>query len=108
MFILSCVGGAVCGAFVMLTNTKMYSFALGVFAILGLLDPEAPHVVTAVLCAVIPFVFSFALAFVLYKESPVAETVSTNQDTAPCRPEGPLGNQFSDSRQGDASVQCAG
>lgn len=82
MFILSCVGGAVCGAFVMLTNTKMYSFALGVFAILGLLDPEAPHVVTAVLCAVIPFVFSLTLAFVLYKESPVAETVSTNQDTA--------------------------
>jgi len=69
MFILSCIGGAVCGAFMMLTNTMMYSFSgLGIFAILGMLNPENPQVITAALCAVVPFVFSFAVAFVLYKD----------------------------------------
>lgn len=74
MFILSCVGGAVCGAFVMITNTMMYSFSgLGVFAILGLLDPANPNVVTAVLCAVVPFVFSFVAAWLLYSEKSAAK-----------------------------------
>ena len=90
MFILSCVGGAVCGGFIMLTNTMMYSFSgLGVFAILGLLSPETPHILTAVLCAVVPFVFSFAIAFVLYKDDavPAAEApVSTEAAPAPSGP----------------------
>lgn len=81
MFVLSCVGGAVCGLFIMITNTMMYSFSgLGVFAILGLLNPENPHVLTAVLCAVVPFVFSFAAALVLYREKPASATAV---DSAP-------------------------
>lgn len=69
MFILSCIGGAVCGAFIMLTNTMMYSFSgLGIFALLGLLNPENPNVLVAALCAVVPFVFSFVIAFVMYNE----------------------------------------
>ena len=75
MFILSCVGGVVCGAFMMFTNTMMYSFSgLGVFSILGLLNPGNPNLPVAVLCAVVPFVFSFAAAYVLYRdEGPAAE-----------------------------------
>ena len=88
MFILSCVGGAVCGAFIMLTNTMMYSFSgLGVFAILGLLNPENPNVIVAILCAVVPFVFSFILAFVLYREkAPVAAEVQTSGSGAAAAP----------------------
>lgn len=71
----------------MLTNTMMYSFSgLGLFAILGLLNPENPHVLTAVLCTVIPFVFSFAATFVLYKDEkvvPVSANISAPAKSAP-------------------------
>lgn len=81
MFILSCIGGAVCGGFIMLTDTMMYSFSgLGVFAILGMIDPEHPNVLIPVLCAVVPFVFSFAIAFVLYKDE--AAAVSADEPSA--------------------------
>ncbi|MCD8188639.1 MAG: glucose PTS transporter subunit IIA [Clostridiales bacterium] len=94
MFILSCVGGAVCGGFIMLTNTMMYSFSgLGVFAILGLLNPENPNVLTAVLCAVIPFVFSFAVAFVLYKDEAVPASAGESapmEPTTVTAPSGPM------------------
>lgn len=90
MFILSCIGGAVCGAFVMLTNTMMYSFGLGVFAILGLLSPENPHLLIAILCAVVPFVFSFAAAFVLYRDNSATEDHSSKvPESAPVQV-GPL------------------
>lgn len=84
MFILSCVGGAVCGAFIMLTDTMMYSFSgLGIFAILGLLSPENPNIITAVLCAVVPFVFSFIAAFLLYKEKVPAGAEVQPADAVP-------------------------
>lgn len=80
MFILSCVGGAVCGAFIMATKSLLYSFSgLGIFAILGLLNPENPNIVVAVLCALIPLVFSFVVAFVLYSEkAPAAAEAQTS------------------------------
>ncbi len=82
MFVLSCIGGAVCGAFISLTGTTMYQFTgLGVFAILGLLSPETPKVVMAILCAVVPFVFSFLAGFVLYKEEIVSEDASDQGKT---------------------------
>ena len=85
MFILSCVGGAVCGAFIMLTNTMMYNFSgLGAFAILGMLSPENPRVLTSVLCAVVPFVFSFVAAMLLYREAPVpTSNTPTVEESAP-------------------------
>ncbi len=71
----------------MLTNTMMYSFSgLGVFAILGLINPENPNVLTPILCAVVPFVFSFVVAFVLYKDeaAPVpASSSSSVSENAP-------------------------
>lgn len=85
MFVLSCIGGAVCGAFIMLTRTLLYSFSgLGVFAIFGLLNPENPNMLVAVLCAVIPFVFSFVLAFALYREDTPAQAEGT--EDAPSAP----------------------
>lgn len=82
MFVLSCIGGAVCGAFISLTGTTMYQFTgLGVFAILGLLSPETPKVVMAILCAVVPFAFSFLAGFVLYKEEIVSEDASDQGKT---------------------------
>lgn len=84
MFILSCVGGAVCGAFIMATKSLLYSFSgLGVFAILGLLAPENPNVLIAVLCAVVPFVFSFVVAFVLYSEKAPAAAGTQSAGGAP-------------------------
>jgi len=81
MFILSCIGGAVCGGFMMLTNTMMYSFSgLGLFAIFGMINPDHPNVLTPALCAVVPFVFSFVIAFVLYKDEAVA--VSAGESSA--------------------------
>lgn len=78
MFVLSCVGGAVCGAFVMFTNTLMYNFTgLGVFAVLGLISPESPNLPAAVLCAVVPFVVSFAAAYLFYKDEKSLETISS-------------------------------
>lgn len=83
MFILSCIGGAVCGGFIMLTDTMMYSFSgLGVFAVLGLLSPENPNVPVAVLCAAVPFAASFAAALVLYKDEK-ADNASAPAETAP-------------------------
>lgn len=84
MFVLSCIGGAVCGAFIMMTRTLLYSFSgLGVFAIFGLLNPEHPNIVVAVLCAVIPFVFSFVLAFLLYREEAQAASCESNAPAVP-------------------------
>ena len=88
MFVLSCIGGAVCGAFISLTGTTMYQFTgLGVFAILGLLSPETPKVVMAILCAVVPFAFSFLAGFVLYKEEIVSEDASDQGKTIQGRAE---------------------
>ncbi len=82
MFVLSCIGGAVCGAFISLTGTTMYQFTgLGVFAILGLLSPEAPDIFMAVLCAAVPFVFSFLAGFVLYKEKAGSGAGSGQKET---------------------------
>lgn len=85
---LSAKEDAVCGAFMMVTDTMMYSFSgLGIFAILGMLNPENPNVIVAVLCAVVPFVFSFILAFVLYREkAPVAAEVQTSGSGAAAAP----------------------
>lgn len=78
MFVLSCIGGAVCGGFIMLTDSVMYRFSgLGVFALFGLLNQDNPNILIAALCMIVPFVFSFAAAFVLYKDEAVPASAST-------------------------------
>ena len=71
MFVLSCAGAGITGAIIMLTGTKMYSFGLGVFAVLGMVNPEAPNFIPPLLAVVVPFVVSFMLAYVLHKDEAV-------------------------------------
>lgn len=74
MFILSCMGAGITGAIVMLTDMKMYSFGLGVFAVLGMVNPENPNFISPLLAVFIPFAVSFLLAYVLHRD----ETVSVS------------------------------
>ena len=71
MFILSCISAGITGAIVMLTGTKMYSFGLGVFAVLGMVNPENPNFIPPLLAVVIPFAVSFLISYVLYKDEAV-------------------------------------
>lgn len=88
MFVVSCVGGAVCGMMIMLTDTMMYSFSgLGVFAILGMINPQTPNLVLPVLCVAVPFVFSFLVAFVLYQEK---GTLASAESPVPAAGTGPV------------------
>lgn len=68
-FVISCIGAMTSGVIVMLTGTKMYSFSgMGVFAILGIANPENPNFLPAIMAAIVPFVVSFVIAFVMYKD----------------------------------------
>lgn len=72
MFVVSCVGAAVMGAFLMITDTLMCTFSgMGVFAFIGFLDPSSPDTVNllmAVIAAAIGFAVSLALGLVLYRD----------------------------------------
>lgn len=69
MFVISCIGAAIGGLFVMLAGVTMYSFTgLGVVTILGMVSPENPNFLNAILAAIIPFVASFVMAFVVFKD----------------------------------------
>lgn len=68
MFVLSCIGGGITGAIIMLSNTKMYTFSgLGVFSILGMISNEQ-SIVFPTLAAVIPFAVCSILAFIIFKD----------------------------------------
>lgn len=71
MFVLSCISAGIAGAIIMLTGTKMYSFGLGIFAILGTVNPENPNFIPPLLAVVVPFAVSFLLAYVLHKDEMV-------------------------------------
>ncbi len=76
MFIVSCIGAATSGIVVMLSNTLMYSFTgMGIVSLLGMVNPEAPNFFPVILAAVVPFVVSFVLAWVLFKEENQAADV---------------------------------
>lgn len=78
MFILSCISAGITGAIIMMTGTKMYSFGLGVFAVLGMLSPENPDFIAPLLAVAVPFVVSFLSAYVFYKD----EAAPEREDTA--------------------------
>lgn len=77
MFILSCFSAGITGAIIMLTGTKMYGFGLGIFAVLGMVNPENPNFIPPLLAAVLPFAVSFIIAYVLHKDEilPVSDPV---------------------------------
>lgn len=67
-FVISCIGGAttglICGIF------KIYKYAMGggIFAIPGLLNPEAPEMIPVVLACIAGPIVSFVLTFILYSD----------------------------------------
>lgn len=68
-FVISCVGSAIMGAFLMMTGTFMQTFSgLGVFTLIGFIAPENPIPVMALVATVIAFVFSFVVTFVMYRD----------------------------------------
>lgn len=68
-FVVSCVGSAIMGAFLMVTGTLMYTFSgLGVFTLIGFVNPESPSLVMPLIAVVIAFVFSFVVTFVMYRD----------------------------------------
>lgn len=86
MFVLSCIGGAVTGVYCMATRTIMYHFTgLGIMTIMGLLNAEASNIIFAIGGAVVPFVFSFVTAMILFKDETAGEAAEqdTEDETAP-------------------------
>lgn len=72
MFIVSCIAAMSSGVIVMLTHTMMYSFTgMGIVALLGMVNPEAPNFIPAILAALTPFVLGFVMAYLTYKDEPV-------------------------------------
>ncbi len=72
MFVISCIGGAFGGLIVALTNIKMYNYAgTGVVGLLGLLNPTNAEILPIALMVVVPFVFSFVVAYMMYKDDGV-------------------------------------
>lgn len=81
-FILSCVGGAITGAIIMLSNSFMFSFTgLGVFALLGMISDSQTMFWPVVAC-VVPFVFCLAVSYVMYKDE-AQGAASDTKETAP-------------------------
>lgn len=81
MFIISCIGGAVSGAFVGAMGMKYYTMAgLGIFEIPAMFPPEGiGSVLTlSVIAFVIAFAVSFIPAFILYKDEPIQGTDSSD------------------------------
>lgn len=75
MFVISCIGAAIGGAYIMANGILMYQFTgLGIVTFLGMLNPQATNLVPVILSAVIPFAASFVMAFIVYKEDKVEET----------------------------------
>lgn len=69
MFVISCIGAAVSGLIVSLTGLTMYTYTgLGIIGLLGLLSPTDAKILPIILLVVVPFIISFALAYVTFKD----------------------------------------
>lgn len=78
MLVTVCIAGAIAGMANGLMGLKMYTYAgMGIIGILGLLNPEAPNIITALLSVIIPLVAGFLLAWFIYK--PEKDPVSPNK-----------------------------
>ena len=88
-FILSCIGGGLTGAIIMLTDTQMFSFTgLGVFTLLGMVS-ETQSMFWPIVACVVPFIFCFVLAFILFKDE-VAEAPAEIEAVAKTEIEAPV------------------
>lgn len=69
MFVIACIGAAVSGLIVSLTGLTMYTYTgLGIIGLLGLLSPTDAKILPIILLVVVPFIISFALAYVTFKD----------------------------------------
>ena len=74
MFVISCIGAATAGVVVYFTNIMMYTYSgMGVIGLLGLLNPEGPEILPLIIATLVPFVFSFVVAYLLFKDDKVEE-----------------------------------
>lgn len=81
-FILSCVGGALTGAIIMFSDSKMFSFAgLGVFTLLGMVS-DTQSIFWPVIAAVIPFIACTIAAFIMFKDDKEENVVSVENHEA--------------------------
>lgn len=70
MFAICCIGGAASGVVVALSNLAMYSYAgMGIIGLLGFVNPDGPNFIGIALSAIVPFVVSFVLGMLVYKDS---------------------------------------
>lgn len=70
MFAICCIGGAASGVVVALSNLAMYSYAgMGIIGLLGFVNPDGPNFIGIALSASVPFVVSFVLGMLVYKDS---------------------------------------
>ena len=86
MFIISCLGGALGGFFLGLFDLKIYTMAgMGIFTLPGYVDAEngdASGVVYAIIAMLISIVFSFVVAYVLYKDDETELEIENENTTS--------------------------
>lgn len=80
MFVISCIGGAIGGIYLGLTNVLGYQMGgLGVFGFFNFINPangELSAVINGLIAVVIAMISSFVLAFILFKDD---EPVKKNE-----------------------------
>ncbi len=81
MFVVSCIGSATAGIVVYFANIMMYTYAgMGVIGLLGLLNPKGPEILPLIIATVVPFIFSFVVAYLTYKDDGVEAKIDTKED----------------------------
>ena len=74
MFVISCIGAATSAIVVYLTNIMMYTYTgMGVIGLLGLLNPKGPQILPLIIAVAVPFIISFVLAYLMFKDDKVEE-----------------------------------
>lgn len=74
MFVISCIGAAASAIVVYLTNIMMYTYTgMGVIGLLGLLNPEGPQILPLIIAVAVPFVVSFVIGYIYFKDDKVEE-----------------------------------
>lgn len=69
VFICSCIGSAVSGFMVIILNAIEYYYSgLGIFGILGFINPQSPSVLPILISVIIGFIVSFILTYIIYKD----------------------------------------
>lgn len=82
MFVIACIGASVSGLIVSLTGLTMYTYTgLGIIGLLGLLSPTDAKILPIILLVVVPFIISFALAYVTFKD----EETETSLPSSPSK-----------------------